>query len=63
MSEAEIYKTCGEQLKKLIRLQRDLAAAQEQLRLANTELARIRLEKAKEESDANNSSVGEWGGY
>lgn len=63
MSEAEIYKTCGEQLKKLIRLQRDLDAAQEQLRLANTELARIRLEKAKEESDANNSSVGEWGGY
>lgn len=63
MSEAEIYKTCGEQLKKLIRLQRELDTTQEQLRLANTELARIRLEKAKEESDANNNSVGEWGGY
>ncbi len=62
-SEAEVYKTCGEQLKRLVTLQRDLDSTQEQLRLAKAELARIRLEEAKKESDANDSVVGEWGGY
>lgn len=64
MSEAEIYKTCQDQLKKLLSLQRENATLTENLRLAKRELAEKKLEEEKRQYDKENGDDGDsWGGY
>lgn len=64
MSEAEVYKTCQDQLKKLLSLQRENATLTENLRLAKRELAEKKLEEEKRQYDKENGDDGEsWGGY
>ena len=64
MSEAEVYKTCQDQLKKLLSLQRENATLTENLRLAKRELAEKKLEEEKRQYDKENGDNGDsWGGY
>lgn len=64
MSEAEVYKTCQDQLKKLLSLQRENATLTENLRLAKRELAEKKLEEEKRRYDKENGDDGDnWGGY
>lgn len=64
MSEAEVYKTCQDQLKKLLSLQRENATLAENLRLAKRELAEKKLEEEKRQYDKEHGDDGEsWGGY
>ena len=64
MSEAEVYKTCQDQLKKLLSLQRENATLTENLRLAKHELAEKKLEEEKRQYDKENGDDGDnWGGY
>lgn len=64
MSEAEVYKTCQDQLKKLLSLQRENATLTENLRLAKRELAEKKLEEEKRQYDKENGDDGDnWGGY
>lgn len=64
MSEAEVYKTCQDQLKKLLSLQRENATLTENLRLAKRELAEKKLEEEKCQYDKENGDDGDsWGGY
>lgn len=64
MSEAEVYKTCSDQLKELLSLRRENDTLQESLRLAKCEAAELRLEKQKylhDKAEMNGSES--WGGY
>lgn len=63
MSEAEVYKTCQDQLKKLVEMQRENTTLKENLRLAKREIAEMKLEKEKEAYEKENSSQEDWGGY
>ena len=64
MSEAEVYKTCQDQLKKILVLQRENATLTENLRLAKRELAEKKLEEEKRQYDKENGDDGDsWGGY
>lgn len=64
MSEAEVYKTCQDQLKKLLSLQRENATLTENLRLVKRELAEKKLEEEKRQYDKENGDDGDsWGGY
>lgn len=64
MSEAEVYKTCQDQLKKLLLLQRENATLTENLRLVKRELAEKKLEEEKRQYDKENGDDGDnWGGY
>lgn len=63
LSEAEVYKTCQDQLKKLIQLQRENATLTENLRLAKREIAEKKLEDEKRKYDAEHGEEGSWGGY
>lgn len=64
MSEAEVYKTCQDQLKNLLSLQRENATLTENLRLAKRELAEKKLEEEKRQYDKENGDDGDsWGGY
>lgn len=64
MSEAEVYKTCQDQLKKLLALQRENATLTENLRLAKRELAEKKLEEEKRQYDKeHDEDGGSWGGY
>lgn len=64
MSEAEVYKTCQDQLKKLLSLQRENATLTENLRLAKRELAEKKLEEEKRQYDKeHDEDGGSWGGY
>ena len=64
MSEAEVYKTCQDQLKKLLSLQRENATLAENLRLAKRELAEKKLEEEKRQYDKEHGDDGDsWGGY
>lgn len=63
MSEAEVYKTCQDQLKKLLSLQRENATLTENLRLAKRELAEKKLEEEKRKFDAEHGEEESWGGY
>lgn len=64
MSEAEVYKICQDQLKKLLSLQRENATLTENLRLAKRELAEKKLEEEKRQYDKENGDDGDnWGGY
>ena len=63
MSEAEVYKTCQDQLKKLLSLQRENATLTENLRLAKRELAEKKLEEEKRKYDAEHGEEESWGGY
>ena len=64
MSEAEVYKTCQDQLKKLLSLQRENATLTENLRLAKRELTEKKLEEEKRQYDKENGDDGDnWGGY
>lgn len=64
MSEVEVYKTCQDQLKKLLSLQRENATLTENLRLAKRELAEKKLEEEKRQYDKENGDDGDnWGGY
>lgn len=64
MSEAEVYKTCQDQLKKLLALQRENATLTENLRLAKRELAEKKLEEEKRQYDKEHGDDGDnWGGY
>lgn len=64
MSEAEVYKTCQDQLKKLLALQRENATLTENLRLAKRELAEKKLEEEKRQYDKeHDEDGGSWSGY
>ena len=63
MSEAEVYKTCQDQLKKLVEMQRENTTLKENLRLAKREIAEMKLEKEKETYEKENGSQDDWGGY
>ena len=63
MSEAEVYKTCQDQLKKLVEMQRENTTLKENLRLAKREIAEMKLEKEKEQYEKENGSQDDWGGY
>lgn len=64
MSEAEVYKTCQDQLKKLLALQRENATLTENLRLAKRELAEKKLEEEKRQYDKEHDEDGvSWSGY
>lgn len=64
MSEAEVYKTCQDQLKKLLALQRENATLTENLRLAKRELAEKKLEEEKRQYDKeHDEDSGSWSGY
>lgn len=63
MSEAEVYKTCQDQLKKLLEIQRENTTLKENLRLAKREIAEMKLEKEKEQYEKENGSQEDWGGY
>lgn len=63
MSEAEVYKTCQDQLKKLVEIQRENTTLKENLRLAKREIAEMKLEKEKEAYEKENGSQDDWGGY
>lgn len=64
MSEAEVYKTCQDQLKKILVLQRENATLTENLRLAKRELAEKKLEEEKRQYDKEHGDDGDsWGGY
>ena len=63
MSEAEVYKTCQDQLKKLVEMQRENTTLKENLRLAKREIAEMKLEKEKEAYEKENGSQDDWGGY
>ena len=63
MSEAEVYKTCQDQLKKLVEMQRENTTLKENLRLAKREIAEMKLEKEKEAYEKENGSQEDWGGY
>jgi len=63
MSEAEVYKTCQDQLKKLVEVQRENTTLKENLRLAKREIAEMKLEKEKEAYEKENGSQEDWGGY
>lgn len=63
MSDAEVYKTCQDQLKRLVELQRENSTLQENLRLAKREIAEMKLEKEKEAYDKEHGSQDDWGGY
>ncbi len=63
MSEAEVYKTCQDQLKKLVEMQRENTTLKENLRLAKREIAEMKLEKEKEVYEKENGSQDDWGGY
>lgn len=64
MSEAEVYKTCQDQLKKLLALQRENATLTENLRLAKRELAEKKLEEEKRQYDKEHGDDGDnWSGY
>lgn len=64
MSEAEVYKTCQDQLKKLLSLQRENATLTENLRLAKRELAEKKLEEEKRQYDKEHGDdTDNWGGY
>lgn len=63
MSEAEVYKTCQDQLKKLVEMQRENITLKENLRLAKREIAEMKLEKEKEAYEKENGSQDDWGGY
>lgn len=64
MSEAEVYKTCQDQLKKLLALQRENATLTENLRLAKRELAEKKLEEEKRQYDKeHDENGGSWSGY
>ena len=63
LSEAEVYKTCQDQLKRLTELQRENSTLKENLRLAKIEIAEEKLKKLKEEREAEQETVESWGGY
>ena len=63
MSEAEVYKTCQDQFKKLVEMQRENTTLKENLRLAKREIAEMKLEKEKEVYEKENGSQDDWGGY
>lgn len=63
LSEAEVYKVCQEQLKRLNELQREKDALQEKLRLAKREIAEMQLEEQKKEYDLEHPDGESWGGY
>lgn len=63
LSEAEVYKTCQDQLKKLVELQRENLTLQENLRLAKRQVAEMKLEKQRDEHEAENPTNESWGGY
>ena len=63
LSEAEVYKTCQDQLKKLVELQRENLTLQENLRLAKRQIAEMKLEKQRDEHEAENPTNESWGGY
>lgn len=63
LSEAEVYKTCQDQLKKLVELQRENLTLQENLRLAKRQIAEMKLEKQRDEHEAENLTNESWGGY
>ena len=64
MSEAEVYKTCQDQLKKILVLQRENATLTENLRLAKRELAEKKLEEEKRQYDKEHGDDGDsWGSY
>ena len=63
MSEAEVYKTCQDQLKKLVEMQRENTTLKENLRLAKREIAEMKLEKEKEAYEKENGFQDDWGGY
>lgn len=64
MSEAEVYKTCQDQLKKLLALQRENATLAENLRLAKRELAEKKLEEEKRQYDKEHDEDSvSWSGY
>ena len=63
LSEAEVYKTCQDQLKRLTELQRENSTLKENLRLAKMEIAEEKLKKLKEEREAEQETVESWGGY
>lgn len=63
MSEAEVYKTCQDQLKKLVEMQRENTTLKENLRLAKREIAEMKLEKEKEAYEKENGAQDDWGGY
>ena len=64
MSEAEVYKTGQDQLKKILVLQRENATLTENLRLAKRELAEKKLEEEKRQYDKEHGDDGDsWGGY
>ena len=63
LSEAEVYKTCQDQLKRLVELQRENLTLQENLRLAKRQVAEMKLEKQREEHEAENPTNESWGGY
>ena len=63
LSEAEVYKTCQDQLKRLTELQRENSTLKENLRLAKMEIAEEKLKKLKEEREAEQETVENWGGY
>ena len=63
LSEAEVYKTCQDQLKKLVELQRENLTLQENLRLAKRQVAEMKLEKQREEHEVENPANKGWCGY
>ena len=63
LSEAEVYKTCQDQLKRLTELQRENSTLKENLRLAKMEIAEEKLKKLKEEREAEQETIESWGGY
>lgn len=63
LSDAEVYKTCQDQLKRLIELQRENNTLKENLRLAKRQVVEMKLEKQKTEHEAKNPGGESWGGY
>ena len=66
LSEAEVYTTCQEQLKRLTDLQRENTDLQEKLRLAKREVAEYRLKEQKKQYDKDHGIEEDeetWSGY
>ena len=66
LSEAEVYTTCQEQLKRLTDLQRENTDLQEKLRLAKREVAEYRLKEQKKQYDKDHGIEEDeeaWNGY
>lgn len=63
LSEADISVTCTQQLHEIRDLRSQLADTQENLRLTKREIAKMKLEKQKEEYDKEHEDASNWGGY